>query len=232
MNKRVILSAAASACALLAAHSALAGSHTWRISEVFSTPDGLIQFIELRESLAGAGEINLGPTMSVSTGHSINGSVLTPPTTNRHILIATQSFADLPGAPTPDYIIDPLEIPFFNQLGDTVAHSNWDSWTFGAVPTDCVSSLHKGLPPGEVVTTELNSPTNYAGVTGSINACPVVCPADIDNSSSVDVDDLVAVILGWGECPAKAPCPADVDDSGTVDVDDLVAVILGWGPCA
>jgi hypothetical protein len=48
----------------------------------------------------------------------------------------------------------------------------------------------------------------------------------------VDVDDLIAVILAWGPCPAPpTPCPADVNNSGSVDVDDLIAVILGWGPC-
>jgi subtilisin-like proprotein convertase family protein len=57
------------------------------------------------------------------------------------------------------------------------------------------------------------------------------CPADIDGSNAVDVDDLVAVILGWGCANPPGPCPADVDDSGLVDVDDLVAVILAWGAC-
>jgi hypothetical protein len=61
---------------------------------------------------------------------------------------------------------------------------------------------------------------------------PVDCPVDIDNSGSVDVDDLIAVILQWGPCPAPpAACAADVDDDSDVDVDDLIAVILGWGPC-
>ena len=57
---------------------------------------------------------------------------------------------------------------------------------------------------------------------------PVACPADLDGSGVVDVDDLVAVILDWGVCGA---CPTDVDGSGVVDVDDLVAVILAWGDC-
>jgi hypothetical protein len=55
------------------------------------------------------------------------------------------------------------------------------------------------------------------------------CVGDTNNSGAVDVDDLVAVILAWGPCPA--PCGADVNNSGTVDVDDLVGVILAWGPC-
>jgi predicted outer membrane repeat protein len=57
------------------------------------------------------------------------------------------------------------------------------------------------------------------------------CPVDINNSGSVDVDDLIAVILSWGCVNPPGPCDADVDGSGTVDVDDLIAVILAWGPC-
>jgi hypothetical protein len=59
------------------------------------------------------------------------------------------------------------------------------------------------------------------------------CPGDTNNSGAVDVDDLVAVILGWGACGDCAPpnCPADVNGSCAVDVDDLIAVILGWGVC-
>jgi hypothetical protein len=58
------------------------------------------------------------------------------------------------------------------------------------------------------------------------------CPADINTSATVDVDDLIAVILAWGDCPAApAVCAADIDFSGSVDVDDLIAVILAWGSC-
>jgi hypothetical protein len=59
--------------------------------------------------------------------------------------------------------------------------------------------------------------------------CGATCAADTNGSGAVDVDDLVAVILGWGPCGAT--CDADVNDSGAVDVDDLVAVILAWGAC-
>ncbi len=52
---------------------------------------------------------------------------------------------------------------------------------------------------------------------------------DVNGDSFVDVDDLIAVILAWGPCPAPpAECPADGNDSGAVDVDDLVSVILSW----
>jgi hypothetical protein len=60
---------------------------------------------------------------------------------------------------------------------------------------------------------------------------PTACVGDVDGNGSVDVDDLIAVILDWGCTNPPGPCPADVDGNGTVDVDDLIAVILNWGPC-
>ncbi len=60
----------------------------------------------------------------------------------------------------------------------------------------------------------------------------VDCPGNVPGTSaSVDVDDLIAVILGWGCVNPPGPCPADVNSSGAVDVDDLIDVILHWGPC-
>ena len=44
---------------------------------------------------------------------------LVGPTAHRWILIATQSFAALPGAPTPDYIIPEH---FFDPTGDTLRY--------------------------------------------------------------------------------------------------------------
>ena len=62
------------------------------------------------------------------------------------------------------------------------------------------------------------------------------CPADIDNSGAVNVNDLLTVIAGWGPCPAPpAMCPGNIINSGTsanqVDVNDLLAVITSWGAC-
>ncbi len=60
---------------------------------------------------------------------------------------------------------------------------------------------------------------------------PPPCAPDIappGGNGAVDVDDLILVILSWGQ----SGVPADINGSGTVDVDDLIAVILGWGPCA
>jgi hypothetical protein len=50
------------------------------------------------------------------------------------------------------------------------------------------------------------------------------CP-DVDGSGSVDVDDLIALILAWGTGDV------DLTGDGILDVDDLVRVILAWGAC-
>ena len=61
------------------------------------------------------------------------------------------------------------------------------------------------------------------------------CPADITGNDVVDIDDLVAVVLAWGACPAPpATCSSDIAPpagNGVVNIDDLVIIITGWGAC-
>lgn len=153
-----------------AAASARAASHTWDVNEVFSDPTGYVQFIELVEADGMANEGGVpGHTVSCfSKSFVIPGSPLTPPTTNKFFLMGTADFAALPGAPTPDAIIPATKVPFFSPGGDTIAYQPYDSWMFPAVPTDGTTSRNRNG------TTGLNSPTNYAGVTGSVDASSFV----------------------------------------------------------
>jgi hypothetical protein len=87
-------------------------------------------------------------------------------------------------------------------------------------------------PAGTTVPTQGSLPWDIAVWPG----ISIECPADVDASGAVDVDDLLAIISAWGRCPAPpATCPANVINSGTsagrVDVDDLLAVISAWGRC-
>ncbi len=75
---------------------------------------------------------------------------------------------------------------------------------------------------------------NSNGVPDECEAQP--CPADIamPHNGHVDVDDLLAIINGWGPCPhpCHAPtCIADIVPNCQVNVDDLLVVINSWGPC-
>ncbi len=59
-------------------------------------------------------------------------------------------------------------------------------------------------------------------------------PGDATLDGVVDVDDIIAVIIGWGACGSPlVPCAADVapqpEGDGQINVDDLIMVILNWG---
>ena len=72
------------------------------------------------------------------------------------------------------------------------------------------------------------------GICGDLDGCLfgntiAGCP-DINSSGAVDVDDLLAVINAWGQCPPGTidDCPEDFNANGVVDVDDLLIVINAW----
>jgi hypothetical protein len=153
---------------LLALHAgpARAGTHTWDVSEVFSNADGTIQFVELKEAEGGDTEGGVGNgSISSNTKNFAwaNGAVAN--TANKYYLVATPGFAILPGAPTPNAIIAPGSVPFFNPSGDSVSFGPYDTCTFGPIPTngtlsyDCLTD-----------TSGVNSPTNFAGATGIVTA--------------------------------------------------------------
>lgn len=72
---------------------------------------------------------------------------------------------------------------------------------------------------------------------GSISYEPQVitytrfAPGDVNGDNIVGIDDLLAVINGWGNCPAPpAQCP-DLDGNGIINIDDLLMIINNWpGP--
>lgn len=211
------------ACLGLAAATAHAGSHTWDVSEVFSNADGTIQFIELFEANGTPNEIGLGghTISSTMTGNMFTiPSNVASPTSNRHFLMATADFAALPGAPTPDVIIPAGVVPFFDINGDTVSYVPWDSFTFGAVPTDGIMSMNDGgiIAP--------NTPTNYAGDTATVNAN--IIAGDFDGDGDVDAADfnVFSQCFGGSLNPPAPTCPdgvdADLDDDGDVDTLDFV----------
>src|SRR4030095_10128171 len=91
------------------------------------------------------------------------------------VLIATPAFAALPGAPTPDYVIPP---GFFDPAGDELRYGFlFHILAFPAGPTD---GIHSYLRDGS---TAVNSPTNFAGVEGSIDVSRP-CDDTLDNDAA------------------------------------------------
>ena len=179
MRRRPI--AAAFGLFVLSGGVAFAGGHTWRVAEVFSDASGNIQFVELVESGGGAGE-------TATAGHDVTSNTkafrltanAVAPTSNKRILLGTPGYKALPGAPPPDYDIPAGSVPFFSTaLAEVIRYIPYDTWNIpaGSIPTDGVNSLHR-------TGVALNSPTNYAGTTGSINANPPAAPPGVPDGAS------------------------------------------------
>ena len=212
-----------------AARTASAGSHLWQINEVFSTADGTIQFIEMKECCGASNEIFLNGkwVLSDTTGTQFDFTANLPPgsTANKHLLLATAGFAALPGAPTPDYIIAD---GFFSTDHDTLTYWFYAAATLefgtGDLPTNGIDSLSADG------TTGVNSPTNFNDETGSIDAGS--CALQADGSPCDDNDVCTGPdVCSAGRCdgPYNAKLFADVAPIfGTVDFDDILCILDGF----
>ena len=203
-----------------------AGAHTWRVHELFTNSDGTIQYVEIRESGGGAGENFIGghPITSNANSFTIPNNAVGS-TSFKSVLFATSAFAALPGAPTPDYIFPAGSVPFFNKNGDTVSYVPYDpTFTFGAgvMPTDGLHALAVGL------STPCNTPTNYAGQTGTVN---INCSlrGDVNGSGGRDGDDIAAFVrvkLGTPQVGDNAMCADYCTGTLTGDVQGFVNDLL------
>ncbi|MBG80316.1 MAG: hypothetical protein CMJ39_06370 [Phycisphaerae bacterium] len=55
-----------------------------------------------------------------------------------------------------------------------------------------------------------------------------VCPADINDNQSVDINDILVIVAQWGTDGPQG----DINMDGTVDIADLLEAIDAFGPCA
>lgn len=191
---------------LLRAAPADAGSHLWRFSEFYSSPDRSVQFIEMQEIGGSNNETNISEHWYATNGYNqdhseLLGSDLPFGTANKKFLVGTQSYAGLPGVPEPDYV---LPDGFLEPSGDTVVWWFYQTMTIppGVMPSDGRLSIRvddPAAPTGFVV--GLNSPTNFAGETGS-----VVLPAAVPSLSgwAMALAAALVVAVAWLQLGASA----------------------------
>lgn len=163
--------------------SANAAFHLWQMKEVFTNADGSVQFIEMFDSFGG--EVFMSG-FTVTANSDGNIKTFTFPgnlahDTPGHLLIATTGFGSLPGAVTPDFTFSQGGVSgnFFNPNATNLTFTfsgSGDSMTFAGalLPKDGIHSLTDsgavGFPPGVPnITSGVNSPTNLAGNSGSVN---------------------------------------------------------------
>ncbi len=212
--RRLANAGLALAAALLITSASRAASHLWEVSQVFSSADGTIQFIEMHNPTSAANETALDNkwVRSVTTGNQYTFQANLPAnsTANRYLLLATAGYAALPGAVTPDYIIP---ANFFDLSQDTIEYWLYAGqelvFTPGELPLDGVTSL---LQNG---TTQVNFATNFHGQTGSV-VVPPDCASDLDGDGTVGINDLLELLANWGK---------------PYGINDLLSLLADWGPC-
>lgn len=162
--------------------SSLAALHTYVVSEVFSSVDGKVQFVELREAFGAPSQniFSAGALVarnedgSQSRTFNFGANLVSTNTANTRVLIATAAFSALPGAPTPDYIMPDGFL--FMGSGSIQFTGNFDGEVpYTGLPTDGVTSLT--LPAG---TPAANSPRNFnmggaTGQSGTVSVPPGAC---------------------------------------------------------
>jgi len=147
---------------LLAIGGGARASSLWQINEIYSNADGSVQFIELITASSGQ-QFVTGQAMTSSQGaatYTLNVTTDLPgDSANKTFLIGTQGFAAL-NIVAPDYVVPN---GFLFTGGGTL---NWGSGadivSYASLPTDGKLSINRAGA------TAINSPTNFAGATGSI----------------------------------------------------------------
>ena len=228
-----LLAVVALLLAAVASQPASAAAHLWDIGEVYSNEGGNIQFIELCTTFFFQDELATH-VLTSNFNVFVFPNNLPTPFTNRCFLMATAGFAALLGAPTPDYIIPD---GFIDTSGDTLrlrlsaVGDIWDTFSFGPgeLPTNGIQSLictSHMLAECASTAVEVNSPTNFADQTASLNVPCLL--ADTSGNGAVDVPDLLTLLAAWG---TEVVGPPDLSGNGVVDVPDLLALLALWGPC-
>ena len=154
---------------LLAASSANAAFHMFRIQQLFTNADGSVQFVVLRECCNTDGEHLLGgvPLRTGTSTFIFPSNLPSGDTAGRSVLIATQGFANL-GLIAPDYIMPTNFLPIG---GGSLNYANVSQINFGPLPTDGRTALLAGG------ITAPNLATNFAGQTASVGATPASAAA-------------------------------------------------------
>lgn len=139
--------------------------HIFHINEVYSNADGSVQFIEFvgdaDDQDEWAGQSITSTNGVITNTYDITTNLPSEATLGKSVLVATQGFADL-GIVTPDYIIPN---GFLLTVNGTINFPGMDDITYAQLPTDGTLSLNSDDP-----TIRTNSPTNFAGNTGTVHS--------------------------------------------------------------
>lgn len=165
--------------------------HIFHINEIYSNADGSIQFIEFVGDADGqhlwAGHSITSTNGTNTNTYPISTNLPSAATNGKSVLVATQGFADL-GIVAPDYIIPN---GFLFTVNGAIDFPGMDSITYAQLPTDGTLSLN-----GDGSTTGSNSPTNFSGITGTVQSNTISGTDGPDNLIGTAEDDIILAAGG------------------------------------
>ncbi len=167
------LFACISVAVLLGINVASAAFHLWSVTEVYSSEDGSVQFIELRASANFQSSLGSASATITSTNSSGMNTFTFPTnlpsstTLDQTMILGTANLASVPGGVTPNYIIPPNFI--LPPVGGGDAAIIWNplgaAYPFTSLPTDGDSALFFS---GAISTVETNVMVNFSNQTNTI----------------------------------------------------------------
>jgi hypothetical protein len=192
-----------------------AAFHLWEIQEIYTNSSGDLQFIEMFNT-AGFDYFVKDQQIFVSNTDFTQTNTFKMPSNvpdsfNRHILLGTAGL-QAAGGPAPDFIIPN---GFLFAGGGTIDFFGQNGGSYTALPTN--GTLSRDWNNGNNIA---NSPTNYAGVTGSV--LPPAIPGDFDGDNDVDGADFVAWQTNFPKQTGGTLATGDADHDGDVDGADFV----------
>jgi hypothetical protein len=189
---------------------------------VFGKAD--VMAVELEEVVAGLGGFVInGAGHSVSDAGDVNGDCLAD------VIVGGSSVSGGAGA---SYVVFGKTDGTAVDLADVVAgaggfvingidpndHSGASVSGAGDVNGDGLADVLVGAPGGD--------PNGSTDAGESYVIFSPVIRGDLNDDGSVDVVDLIQIILNWGPC--SGACPGDLDGDCTVGPTDLVILIENW----
>ncbi|MHC4909221.1 MAG: hypothetical protein ACYTF9_05830 [Planctomycetota bacterium] len=146
-------------------------------------------------------------------------------------LFPTQGYRDVqPYDAEPGVVPTTFGFPVHPLLGmddfigaDYDAALAWYDRSGGGLPIDLAATGLDAISFVRIANTQVGFNTEVDAV---VDVDPIAA-GDTNGDGVTDLQDLVAVIIGWGPI-APGTTTADLDGNGVVDVADLTAVITNW----
>lgn len=208
------------------ASPATANVHYWQVSELYSSADGTVQYIEMYTPFDGQEYFKSFGNNTELKSQNAAGTVThdsypipqdsPAPTGNHHVLFGTSNLATTLNV-TPDYILPTGNFLLTGVAGYLAVDSpNWGD--FAGVSYPILPGGSNSYEP--FVGSVPGTPTNYAGVVGTFPS-PAI-PGDFDSDNDVDGADFVVWQTNFPKQTGGTLATGDSDGDGDVDGADFV----------